>query len=479
MGSLKEDTVKQRPESSPRAPRTVIAIISLCLVSVMGCGSTGATATPSSAPSTPQATSMPSEAPATSSAASPSKPAPATLDVWLGGILTTATAGTPYKQYFDDQTARFKSAFPGSDVNITLLPADNDQLAAQVQAAFAAHKVPDLMMLYAGSYTLAYQSGLMPLNRYIDATSGFYDGFTGWDAGCPNYDCNGGQANILAVPMDNLAFVLWYNKDSFSQAGIASSPATYDDLYAACASLKSAGIVPMTYGDRDGYTTDNLVLMNFVSYFEPGDVEKFLSGQIPFTDPKWVDPLKAAAELNKRGCVQSDASTAEQLDANNGFITGKTAMEESGPWNLVSMKQGLGDKLGVARLPVSGNGPWKDQTAAMAGEDWVIPNGAAHADLAWEFIKILTDETGSTDYMNLVGYPPANLQAAAKMTDPYTSQIASWTKDSPLPLMDTVMSQATALVYYKYLQQAFAGTITPEQAMQSVQQYVDQHGGTP
>jgi raffinose/stachyose/melibiose transport system substrate-binding protein len=470
--------VKARLESGSLGHRAFVALASLCLVGVTACSSS-ATAPPATVAPTPQATAPSSGSPAASESTAPSKPASATLDVWLGGILTTATEGTPYKQYWDDQITRFKSAFPGSDVDVTLLPPDNDQLAAQVQAAFAAHKVPDLMMLYAGSYTLAYQSGLMPLNSYIDATPGFYDAFSGWDAGCPNYDCQGGQADILAVPMDNLAFVLWYNKDFFSKAGVANPPATYDDLYAACDALKSAGYVPMTYGDRDGYTTDNLVLMNLVSYFGPGDVEKFLAGQIPFTDPKWVDPLKAAVELHTRDCVQSDASSAEQLDANNGFITGKTAMEESGPWNLVSMKQGLGDNLGVARLPVSGTGPWKDQTAAMAGEDWVIPNGATHADLAWELIKILTDETASTDYMNLVGYPPANLASAAKITDPYTSQIADWTKDSPLPLMDTVMSQATALVYYKYLQQAFAGTLTPDAAMQAVQQYVDQHGGKP
>src|SRR4051812_12384548 len=73
----------------------------------------------------------------TNSTAASAKPKPGTLQVWLGGILTTSTPGSPFRAWVDDQVTRFKAANPGSDVKITLLPADNDQLAAKVQSAFA------------------------------------------------------------------------------------------------------------------------------------------------------------------------------------------------------------------------------------------------------------------------------------------------------------------------------------------------------
>src|SRR5690242_13808070 len=66
--------------------------------------------------------------------------APATLELWLGGTLTTATPGTPYETWVNHVIERFKAAVPGADVNVTLLPSNNDQLAAQVQAAFASGK---------------------------------------------------------------------------------------------------------------------------------------------------------------------------------------------------------------------------------------------------------------------------------------------------------------------------------------------------
>src|SRR5882672_10298992 len=60
-----------------------------------------------------------------STAAASAKPKPGTLQLWLGGILTTSTPGSPFRAWVDDQVARFKAANAGSDVKITLLPADN------------------------------------------------------------------------------------------------------------------------------------------------------------------------------------------------------------------------------------------------------------------------------------------------------------------------------------------------------------------
>ncbi len=153
-------------------------------------------------------------------------PEPATLDVWLGGILTTATPGTPYEAWVNDVVARFKEANPGSDVKINLLPSNNDQLAAQVQAAFASKKVPDVMMLYSGAYTTAYEGGLRRLNDYVEATPGMWDQMILWDGACVGFDCQGGAGEIVGVPVESYQFMLWYRKDLLEQAGIDGPPAS-------------------------------------------------------------------------------------------------------------------------------------------------------------------------------------------------------------------------------------------------------------
>ena len=55
---------------------------------------------------------------------------------------------------------------------MTLLPANNDQFSAKLQAAFTSGQVPDAMLLYSGGYTTPYVRALTPLNSYINANPG-------------------------------------------------------------------------------------------------------------------------------------------------------------------------------------------------------------------------------------------------------------------------------------------------------------------
>ena len=392
-------------------------------VMILGACAGAATTAPTVAPTPPPATAAPSVAPVTTApetaapTAAPTTLAPATLELWLGGILTTATPGSDSRKWVDQQIARFKEAFPGSDVNITLLPANNDQLAAQVQAAFAANNVPDVIMLYSGSYTLAYESGLMPLNKYIDATPGFYDSMSLWDLSCKDYDCQNGKGVIYAVPSDAYSFLLYYNKDLLSQAGIAGPPTTYNELYQDCQVLNGKGLIPFVYGDRDGYTTVNLLVDNIAAYWEPGDVQKFVKGELKFTDPKWVQALEPILAMRAHDCVNKDASTLEQLTSADLFTTQKGTMFEGQPQFLPYFKP-IYDKVGVAKLPRSANGPLNSGVIGSSGDDWAIPAAAKHPDLAWELIKIFSDQTAGSQMIGLLGSPPCNIAAQAGIDDP-------------------------------------------------------------
>jgi raffinose/stachyose/melibiose transport system substrate-binding protein len=443
-----------------------------CVAALVGACAGAASPTPSAAPSASGGSTS------ASPAGTPAKPAPATLELWLGGILTTATPGSDSRKWVDQQIDRFKQANPGSNVNITLLPANNDQLAAQVQAAFAAHRVPDVIMLYSGSYTLAYQSGLMPVNKYVDATPGFYDSMSLWDLSCADYDCQGGKGQIFGVPSDAYSFLLYYNKDLLSQNGISGPPTTYDELYQDCATLSAKGLVPFVYGDRDGYTTVNLLVDNIASYWEQGDVQKFEQGTLKFTDPKWVDALKPIVAMPSHNCVNKDASTLEQLHSADLFSSQKGTMFEGQPQFIPYFKT-IKNKVGVAKLPRSGTGPLNSGVIGSSGDDWAIPADAKNPDLAWELIKTFSDEAAGATMIGSLGSPPCNIAAQAKIDDPQVKAAFELIKTATIPEMDIVMSQATALFLYKHLQLAFAGQETAEQAMQATQQYVDQQGGKP
>lgn len=453
------------------------ASVLLAGVIAAGCASSSATPAPSSAASAapPSATAAASSAATAAPPASASAPslAPATIDIWLGGILTTATPGTPYETWINHVITRFKAAYPGSDVKITLLPSNNDQLAAQVQAAFASKKVPDVMMLYSGAYTTVYADGLSRLNDRVNATPGMYDSLSLWDGSCINFDCQGGKGEIVGVPLDGFLFVQWSRKDVLAKAGITAPAKTWSEMIDQCDKLVAAGIQPWAYGDRDGYTTSNMMTTQITSFFDQGDIQKVLSGDLKYTDPKFVNAFNAIAQLKEHKCVPADASTREQIDASNDIVNGKAAYMEGYP-GFLPYFDSIKDKIQISLIPYAGSGPLASGNSTFSNDDWVIPKAAAHADLAWEFIKLATDQTAGAEVVSLLGEPPSNKAAAAAIADPLVKTVADEVQKYSMPVLDSVMPNPAALVWYRELQQAFAGKKPIADALSAVQQAQDQ-----
>ena len=457
-------------EVTTRSRFGAVIVIAAVVAACSGSASPTPSAQPSEAPAQSSAASAaPSEAP------SAAQPAPATIDLWLGGILTTATAGTPYETWVNHVIDRFKAANPGSDVKITLLPSNNDQLAAQVQAAFSSKKVPDVMMLYSGAYTTVYADGLRRLNDFVTATSGFYDSLSEWDGSCINFDCQGGQGEIVGVPVDAYMFVQWYRKDVLAKAGISAPAKDWTEMLAQCDKMVAAGITPWVYGDRDGYTSSNMMTTEITSFFDPGDIQKVLSGDLKYTDPKFVNAFKAIAELKTHKCVAADSSTREQLDSANDLASGKVAYMEGQPQFLPYFDK-VKDQIGVSLIPYAGTGPLSSKNSSFSGDDWVIPKDAAHPELGWEFIKLASDQAAQAEEIDMLGSPPANRAAAAAIANPIVKYIGEQTQNFGMPILDSVMPNAAALVWYRELQQAFAGKLPIEQALQAVQDAQDQQG---
>jgi len=211
------------------------------------------------------------------------------------------------------------------------------------------------MLVYSGGYTTPYMlSSLEKLNSLVDATPGFYKSQTAWDLSCLGLNCKSGAGDIYGIPNDQGTYGLFYNKSLFKKAGIAAPPKTYNQLLADCKKFKAKGILPLAYGDRDGYSTDNWVTYDYSSYMAPGDIAKVDAQKMKYADPKLVKPLQALVKFKQQGCVNADASTHENNDANTYFTSGKAAMVQMFPFVIKSCEQALGTKLGLTSLPQSG-----------------------------------------------------------------------------------------------------------------------------
>jgi ABC-type glycerol-3-phosphate transport system substrate-binding protein len=391
------------------------------------------------------------------------------LTVWLSGTYAGATPGSTYRKWVDGIKASYEKAYPGSKVKFVLTPINNAQFTAQIAAAFASRRVPDAMLVYSGGYTTPYMlSSLEKLNDRVDKA--FYASQTQWNLSCLDLDCKGGKGAIYGIPNDFGTYALYYNKALFKKAGVAKPPRTYNQLLADCKKFKAAGIIPLAYGDRDGYSTDNWATYNYVSFVKTkADITKVWKHQIKYTDPRLVKPLEDLAQFKTQGCVNADASTHENNDANTYFTSGKAAMVQMFPFVARDFHRALGAKLGISRLPVSGNGPFKDKVAGNSFHNWVIPKNAKNSDGAWEFIKIATNKTSQSRLAQLTGAPPTNKAALAAATDPYAIFFRKALADTVIPVLDSVIPLKEALLYYVELQGAFSGKTTPLQAMKNVE----------
>ena len=390
------------------------------------------------------------------------------LTVWLSGTYAGATPGSTYRKWLDGIKARYEKAYPGSKVKFVLTPINNAQFTAQIAAAFASKKVPDVMLVYSGGYTTPYMlSSLQKLNDKVSKTPGFYASQTAWDLSCLNLNCKGGKGDIYAVPNDEGSYALYYNKRLFKKAGVAGPPRTYTELLADCKKFKAKGILPLAYGDRDGYSTDNWVTYDYASYMAPGDIARVNDRKMKYTDPKLVKPLEQLAKFKQQGCVNADASTHENNDANTYFTSGKAAMVQMFPFVIKAFEKALGKDLAIARLPQSG--PHPGRTAANSFHNWVIPKNAKNPDGAWEFIKMAVDKKGARDLANITGALPTNRSALASIKDPLSRFFVQVAAKPQIPLLDSIVPLKVALLYYVQLQAAFSGKETPQQAMQNVE----------
>ena len=354
-------------------------------------------------------------------------------------------------------------------MKITLLSTDNEQVAAKLQAAFQADQAPDMMLFYSGGYTTPYVEQLLPLNEYFDATPGLFDSLSGMDLSCEDLDCDGGKNTIVAVPQDFGTYALFYNKAMFEKAGVEAPIEDWDGLLDACDKLKASGVTPITFGDRDGYSTDNWVTLMYGSYFDDGDIAKVNNGELKYADTKLVEPLQQLVELNERGCLNKDASTRENFDANSDFTSGKSAMVLMYPAVIPDFKKKLGKDLGIMPIPQASDGPLAGRSVGNPFYNWVITKGSSNPGLAWEFITLASDDTAAGELLTTLGTPPANKNVDdSVVSDEFVQFFVDASKDPAMPVLDSVIPVPVALTYYKELQQALSGKKTAQQAMESM-----------
>jgi raffinose/stachyose/melibiose transport system substrate-binding protein len=320
--------------------------------------------------------------------------------------------------------------FNGRDIRKTLQP------------ALDAGEAIDMFDEDVDRVTSAWGNYLLPLDQYVGksypTTGGQpYSSVISKTLLDLSKSLSGGQ--VKAIPYQPFVFTTMYNKALFQQAGITALPKTWDDLLAAFAKLKAAGITGITVDDAYmaclfGYCMDRMV---------GSDATAAMVKNNDFRGPQVLEFAKAWEAIAKNGYISPKAASniypAGQIEE---IAAGKVAMYLNGTWLPNEIKGNAPDmQWGAFAWPSIGTRGDPATANNFGSQTFAINKNSKHPEETFRFIVYLTtgawDETLARESIgipmgNASAWPPA--LAEAKVVVDTTTKRLPWAvgmEDSP------------------------------------------------
>jgi len=447
--------------------RKIYTILSLLLVAAFALSACGAKAT--EAPAQPAATSAPAATQAPAATAAPAATeAPAkkvTINWWH--ISTAENHKALFQKFADD----YMAAHPNVDIQITVL--ENEAFKTKLTTVMQSGEPPDIFQSWGGGVMNDYANAglLQDITPALDADGGAWrNTFATGALGVYSY-----KGKNYGVPWDMGMIGFWYNKDLFAKAGIANPPTTWTEFLADVKALKAAGITPIALGEGDKWPGMHMWAYLATRLGGKANFEGAYNRTGSFTDAPFVDAGKKLQDLIALQPFQDGFLGATYGDEATAMGNGKAAMELMGQWapsveaaNSAD-KKGLGDKLGFFPFPMVEGGKGDPADAVGGGNGFAIGKNASPE--AVDFVKFMTTAENQAALAKIGVAIPVVKGGEVGLSDPLMvtvqktfagAQYFQLYYDQALPAaMGSVVNDST--------QGIFAGTLTPEQAAQAIE----------
>jgi raffinose/stachyose/melibiose transport system substrate-binding protein len=446
--------------------RKLYALLSFVLViafMLTACGAPAPTEAP--APQEPAAT----EAPATQAPAATEAPAEKVTVTWWH--ITTKDPGlTDWQKMADD----YMAAHPNVNIEITVL--ENEAFKTKLTTVMQSGDPPDIFQSWGGgAFNQQVEAGLLKdITADLEADAAWKDSFAPGALGVYSY-----QGKNYGVPWDMGMVGFWYNKDLFEQAGIDAPPATWTEFLEDVQTLKDAGITPISIGEGDKWP--GMHYWNYLATRLCGQAgfDAAMARTGSFADPCFVEAGTKLQELVALEPFQEGFLGAVHDDMQAAFGNGKAAMELSGQWAPSTQAANSADQKGVQNLGLFGfpeveGGAGAGTDVVGGGNGFAIGKNAEPE--AIDFVKYLTSVENQTIIAANGSGIPVVKGAEKGLTDPNMLQVAQTfaAADYFQLYYDQFLPPATGSVLNDSVQGLFAGTLTPEQVAQAVEDSVAQ-----
>lgn len=342
--------------------------------------------------------------PSGASTATAASPESGTVTLTVSGWTSTPAEDALVQQ----QLQNFMTANP--DIKVNWSPITGDY-PTKMRANIAGGNVADVFYLQppmAPEYIK--NNKLLNLSPYMARDNVKADDY--YSSLVTPFSCKDGQ--VFGLPKDWDSLGVFYNKDLFQAAGVATPTAnwTWNDFRDAAKKLtKSGNAATSQYGITLPADASRYLAFLFA---EGGTVLNQDGTQAAFNSQQGVDALNYYASFqtqDKSSVLPSAVGAGWPGDA---FGKGRAAMALEGGWMIPFLKESYPNvKYDIAPVPVSPNGKRADLIFTNA---WSGYAGTKHPDAAWKLIKYMT---GSTVEKNMLeaGFAQPSLKSLAN--DPY------------------------------------------------------------
>ncbi|MFP3153180.1 extracellular solute-binding protein [Lachnospiraceae bacterium ZAX-1] len=273
--------------------------------------------------------------------------------------------------------------------------------------------------------------------------------------------------------------VIFYNKDIFDQCGITEFPADWDSFKAAIGTFKEKGFIPIALGNKGKWVAQCCIFSTMADRYTGSDWFTSIQegGGAKFTDPEFIDALKAYEELSKLGAFNEDANSIDNDQQKSLYMSGDAAMFFEGSWAISEIDdKAPEDVLNATEfgLMPSFPGGKGDLNAVAGGTGWayaynnnLTPEKKA---AAIELINYLTSKNFGDQLYGASGQPAVNATIDESKVTPLfkryidSVQDATWSAIYDVHLPISVNGEVET-----GLQEIMLGSSTPEQVAEKIQ----------
>jgi raffinose/stachyose/melibiose transport system substrate-binding protein len=448
--------------------RRISVLISLVLIAAFAltaCGAPATTAAPP-APAT-QAPAVPALLPTATQApvATAAPVEPVTITWWH--ISTADEHKALFQKFADDYTA----LHPNVTIEITVL--ENEAFKSKLTTVMQSGEPPDIFQSWGGGVMNEYATAglLRDITPELDADGGAWrNTFAQGALGVYAY-----KGENYGVPWDMGMIGWWYNKALFAQAGIAEPPATWTEFLDDVKALKAAGITPIALGEGDKWPGMHMWAYLVTRLGGKANFEGALLRTGSFTDAPFVEAGKMIQDLVALQPFQDGFLGATYGDEATAMGNGKAAMELMGQWapavekDNSADKNGIGDNLGFFPFPAVEGGKGAITDAIGGGNGFAIGKNAP--DAAVDFVKFMTSAENQAALASIGVAIPVVKGGEAGLSDPLMILVQkNFAAGEYFQLYyDQALPPAMGSVINDSTQGLFAGTLTPEQCAQAIE----------